>query len=390
MNRPVPVLLAGVHGHGRHHLRALKRLADSATIRPVGVCDPRPIDPGDDLEGNGPLPSFTDLGRAIDTTGAQITILATPIHTHLPLSRTALEHGSHLLLEKPTTATLAEFDELTTAVDASGLACQVGFQSLGSAAVDSVRALIQAGTIGGLRGIGGVGTWSRTSHYYDRAPWAGRRSLNGRDVVDGALTNPFAHAVATALTLAGADTDAPPGIEVELFHAHPIESDDTSCVRVRTADGTPITVAVTLCAPGNPPPRLIVHGDRGRIELDYTLDRVTLSRPGHDPVTTTHPRTDLLQNLVDHVRQGAFLLVPPERTRGFTHVMEAIRTADAPSPIPAERQRVTTTPEGTHRLVDGIEDLVHRSAESLALFSELDPTWASAAMTATDSAKARP
>lgn len=391
MNRPLPVLLAGVHGHGRHHLRTLRRLADSALVQPVGVCDPRPIDPDDDLEGNGPLPSFTDLGEAIDTTGAQITILVTPIHTHLPLSRTALEHGSHLLLEKPTTATLAEFEELTKAVHASGLACQVGFQSLGSAAVDSVRALIKAGTIGRLRGIGGAGTWSRTSHYYERAPWAGRRSLSGRDVVDGALTNPFAHAVATALALAGADTHPPREVEVELFHAHPIESDDTSCLRARTADGTPITVAVTLCAPANPPPRLIVHGDRGRIELDYTLDRVTLSRPGHDAVTTTHPRTGLLENLVSHVRQGTPLLVPPETTRGFAHVMEAVRTAEAPLPIPAERQQVSTTPEeGTHRLVRGIEDLVHRSAESLALFSELDPAWTPAAMTATGNAAAHP
>ncbi|WP_304455116.1 Gfo/Idh/MocA family protein [Nocardiopsis sp. YSL2] len=370
---PVPVLLVGLHGHGRHHLRALRASVAAGLVRLVGVCDQRPPEPDDDLEGHGPLPFHTDLGEAIDATGARITLLVTPIHTHLPLARTALEHGSHVLLEKPTTATLAEFEELTQVAEHSGLACQIGFQSLGSQAVAEVRRMIADGTIGRLRGIGGQGTWVRTSTYYDRAPWAGRRRLAGRDVVDGALTNPFAHAVATALAVAGAGEQAPRSVELDLFHAHPIESDDTSCLRLRTADGTTITVAVTLCATHSEPPRLIVHGDLGRIDLDYTLDRVTVHRPGQAPTTTTHPRTPLLENLVDHLRDGTPLIVPPAATRAFMHVLEAVRTAPDPAPLPEDHQEVTRTPEGTRRIIDGIDALIHRSSQTLSLFSELDP-----------------
>src|SRR5699024_11686417 len=92
------------------------------------------------------------------------------------------------------------------------------------------------------------GAWARTSHYYARAPWAGRRRLRGRDVVDGALSNPFAHAVATALALTGTHEQEPDAVELELYRAGPIEADDTSCVRVHAANGTPITIAVSLCA----------------------------------------------------------------------------------------------------------------------------------------------
>ncbi|WAE76362.1 Gfo/Idh/MocA family oxidoreductase [Streptomonospora nanhaiensis] len=387
---PAPVLLVGLHGHGRSHLRSLIPLCESGLVRLAGVCDSRPPEPGDDLEGHGPVPWFDDLGRAVDETGARITVLVTPIHTHLPLARIALDHGSHLLLEKPTTAGLAEFEQLRAAVDASGLACQVGFQSLGSQAVTAVRDLIAEGTVGRVRGIGGEGAWKRTSAYYDRAPWAGRRHLDGRDVVDGALTNPFAHAVATALAVAGAATEAPRDVELELFHAHPIESDDTSCLRLRTADGTVITLAVTLCAPDSQPPRLVVHGERGRIELDYTLDRVTLHRPGRAPATTVHPRTGLLENLVDHLRDGVPLLVPPEATRGFMHVLEAVRHAPDPAPIPLEHQRVWNEDDVTHRTVNGIGALVHRSAQNLALFSELAPAWLPGAAEATPTTKDRP
>src|SRR5699024_1654575 len=109
-------------------------------------------------------------------------------------------------------------------------------------------------------------------------------------VVDVASANPFAHAVATALALTGTHEQEPDAVELELYRAGPIEADDTSCVRVHAANGTPITIAVSLCAPVSTPPRLIVHGDRGSIELDYTLDRLTLHRDGQEPVTTTHQR----------------------------------------------------------------------------------------------------
>lgn len=375
MNLPLPVLLVGVHGHGRSHLRKLLPLVESGAVRLAGVCDTDPPGPDDSLEGHGPVPAFTDLDQALEATKARVTIVVTPIHTHLPLARTALQHGSHLLLEKPTTATLAEFEELTQAVAGSGLACQVGFQSLGSHALEKVRSLMADGAIGTVQGIGGHGAWARTSHYYARAPWAGRRRLRGRDVVDGALTNPFAHAVATALALTGTHEQEPDAVELELYRAGPIEADDTSCVRVHAANGTPITIAVSLCAPVSTPPRLIVHGDRGSIELDYTLDRLTLHRDGQEPVTTTHQRTGLMENLLAHVGQGEPLLVPPSVTRAFTHVVEAVRLAPDPVPVPQELHTVQDISGGTHDLVTGISELVQRSAKTLSLFSELDPAW---------------
>ncbi len=103
--------------------------------------------------------------------------------------------------------------------------------------------------MGEIVGIGAAGAWQRDASYYARAPWAGRRGLGGVPVVDGALTNPFAHATATALALDG-DTgaDGLREVGVELFRANPIEADDTSCLRLVTARDTTITVAVTLCA----------------------------------------------------------------------------------------------------------------------------------------------
>ena len=365
---PVRVVLAGVHGHGRWHLDNLRRLTGWGLVRLVGLCDVRPV-AAELLAGLGEPDQSGDLGALIGRTGAEITILATPIHTHAYLATTALRAGSHLLLEKPPAGSLADYEQIVEAVRSTGLACQVGFQSLGSDAIPFLRKVIADGGIGRVRGIGIAGAWERPASYFTRARWAGRRRLGGIAVTDGALTNPFAHAVAAALAVAEAEQlGAVTETEVELYRANPIEADDTSCVRLRLATGIEITAAVSLCAPGRTEPYLIVHGEAGSATLYYTLDEVHIGQ-----TRTSHARTDLLENLIAHVRTGAQLLVPLARTGAFMQVVEAIRRAPDPEPIPARFQE-----QAAGRVLPGIADLTARSARRLALYSELDVPWAPA------------
>ncbi|MDB1088482.1 Gfo/Idh/MocA family oxidoreductase [Streptomyces sp. ACA25] len=370
------IVLAGAHGFGRTYLGVLREAAEDGRAELAGICDLRPV-PAGALEGLGSPAQSGDLAGLVKQTAADVVIVATPIHTHVPLALTALRAGAHLLLEKPPAPSLAEFDRLLAATREHGALCQVGFQSLGSAAPRAVRRMITDGLIGAVRGIGAAGAWSRDTSYYRRASWAGRRRLDGTDVVDGALTNPFAHAVATVLALDGGEITS---IETELFHAFDIEADDTSCLRVRTsgglADGAPLTVAVTLAAPEQRPPVITVHGERGRISLWYTLDQVRLERAGEPSVTTTYERTGLLADLLARLEpggeSGGGLLVPLSATRPFTQVLEAVRTAEDPLPLRAEEHPAQDPSTGAvRRVVPGITDLVTASAERLALFSEL-------------------
>ncbi|MDG9705115.1 Gfo/Idh/MocA family protein [Streptomyces sp. DH37] len=375
---PVPVVLAGARGHGRWHLENIRRLAEEGLVRLAGICELEPLEAGE-LEGLGGPEQSADFPALLESTGARIAVICTPIHTHADLALAAAERGVHILLEKPPTPSYAEFERLVKGVRAADVACQIGFQSLGSHAVTAVRDLVGEGAIGAVRGIGAAGAWSRDHAYWARAPWAGRRRLDGRDVVDGVLTNPLAHAVATALRIDGGDrAEDVAGIELELYRANAIESDDTSCVRIRTAHGDgrtgEITAAVTLCAERPGEPYVVVHGESGRITFWYKQDRLRLERDGQAPETTEHARTDLLRNLVAHLADGEELLVPPERTGAFMRLVEAVRTAPEPRPLPAGAWRTEPGAGGdgsARRIVAGIDDLVAAGAEELALYSEL-------------------
>jgi predicted dehydrogenase len=376
---PVRVVLAGGRGHGAWHLANLRRLAARGFVRLAGVCDVQPLEAAA-LTRLGRPEQGTDLGELVERTGARAAIVCTPIHTHTDLALTAAARGADVLLEKPPAPSLAEYRRLLTGLDGTGRACQIGFQSLGSHAVTSVRTLIEDGAIGELRGIGAAGNWVREEHYFTRAAWSGRRRLGGTDVVDGVLTNPLAHAVATALHLDGSTREQDVAeIATELYRANDIESDDTSCVRIRTSRGTRIVVAATLCAAEAAEPYVVAHGSRGRITLWYKQDRVLLQRAGHGPEERVHGRTDLLENLLAHRADGTGLLVPPQATGAFMRVVEAVRTAPDPQPVPGSLWYTVSGERSHRRVVDGVDDLVAEAAERLATFAELGAPWAASA-----------
>ncbi|MFF4468730.1 Gfo/Idh/MocA family protein [Streptomyces sp. NPDC001599] len=369
----VPVVLAGARGHGRWHVANIRRLERAGLVRLAGICELTPLT---EQEAGGELPEQSaDFGALLDSTGARIAVICTPIPTHTDLALTAARRGVHLLLEKPPAPSYAEFRRMADGVAEAGVACQVGFQSLGSHAVPAIRELIAQGAIGEVVGVGGAGAWVRDEDYFRRAPWSGKRRLNGADVIDGALTNPLAHAVATALALGGTDrAEDVTGIETELSHANDIEADDTSCVRIGTARGHRVTVAATLCAERAAEPYVLVHGSSGRVTFWYKQDRVLLQRGGHGPEEFHHDRTDLLDNLVDHLITGAPLLVPPDETGAFMRVVEAIRRAPDPEPLPEAAWR--RVPGERRRVVPGIDGLVAAAADTLSLYSELGAPWA--------------
>lgn len=373
---PVPVVLAGARGHGRSHLRTLRRLAEEGLVRLVGICELTPVGE-EELEGLGSPAQSDDLDALVARTGPEVTIVCTPIHTHAALGLVAARHGSHLLLEKPPTPSLASFRELSEGTAAAGVACQIGFQSLGSHAIGAIRALVAEGAIGEVRGIGAAGAWVRDEAYWRRSPWAGRRRLQGREVMDGVLTNPLAHALATALCLDGSDREEDiASVELEMYRANDIEVDDTSCARLQTVSGGAVVTAVTLCAERSGEPYVVVHGESGRITFWYKTDQVLLERAGQAPRTTTYGRTGLLANLLAHVREGEELLVPPERTGAFMRLVDAVRSAPEPVALPAAAWHTALDEAGPRRVIPGVDELTGAGAAQLALYSELGVPWA--------------
>ncbi len=195
------------------------------------------------------------------------------------------------------------------------------------------------------------------------------------------MTNPLAHAVATALAVGGVlAADDVAEVVLDLRRAHPIEADDTSSGRVTARDGSRFGFGLTLCAPeASSPARVLVLGTRGEIELAYETDRVTVRTP--DGVTErTYGRTPLLDDLLDaraerEAGRTAVLRCDARSTGAFMRVLEAVRTAPDPAPLPAAA--VTWRGEGDERraVVADVEAWCERAAREQRTFAELG-AWA--------------
>ena len=369
---PARLVLVGVRGFGQVHATNIGRLADLGLVELVAAVDPGVVlDPpsiyGADL--------YADLAEALAVVGpVDVVVIAAPIGAHSRLAEIALAHGADVLLEKPPVASLADFHRLLDTEQRTGRAVQVGFQSLGSAGLE----LFESGAvdIGRVLRVGAVGAWSRTVGYWSRSPWAGRRSLGGQAVVDGVVTNPLAHAVATALAVNGCRRlDDVASVETDLYRANAIDADDTSVVRITTADGSVVTCALSLCAPEQREPLVHVYGTRGRATFDYKTDRIEVFTSGGTH-TETAARTDLLENLLAHRRDGTPLLVPLASTGAFMRVFDAVAHAEEPIRIDPRAIRWSGDGQDRRPIVDDIEHWLDQAAATGRTFAELGVPWA--------------
>lgn len=373
------VALIGASGHGLWHRRLIER---TPGLTLCAVSDVRPPEPDPDAPLDG-VAVFTDHTELLATTTPDAVVICTPPHTHLPIARDVLRAGHDLLLEKPPVASLQEHASLALEAEQAKRPVQVNFQALGSAALARLLAEIEAGSngsdgslgshgsLGEIEAIGVAGTWWRPPAYWVRSPWSGKRFLDGRPVIDGALLNAFAHAVMQGLAIAaGAGWGDPVDAEVERYRAGHIEVEDTGCIRLTFTNGRRLTVAVTLAAREFRAGDITVTGTAGTAVLEYPTDRLRLPGAGWEKLPG---REDLLVNLLTHRADPAVpLRAELDRTRAFTAVLEAVIAA--PPPVPVDPRFLVTHDGGGHA-IDGVEPAVAAAAAAGALFSETAFPW---------------
>ena len=376
---PARIALIGTRGFGAVHLRRLAHLEAAGTARLVGVVDV--AEPPAELAAIHHR-SLADLLAAVPAEDRpEIVVVATPIDTHVPLATEALAAGVDVYLEKPPVPALADHGELLEAARTAGRSVQVGFQARGGAGVDLLAEEVAAGAFGPEVTVRACGAWSRDRAYYRRSAWAGRRRLNGRRVADGVATNPLAHAVHAALTVAGirevADIAA---VTTELRRAHDIEADDTTFLRIDPArEGPSVRCALTTTAPEQSAPWIEVTGRAGSHRLHYTEDTSVRTAADGTTAELTHQRTDLLENLIAHVRDREVPLISPLASTGaFSAVLEAIQSAPDPTPITADAVTWHGEGEAAHPVVEDIEQTLAGALETGRPFSELGVPWANA------------
>jgi len=93
----------------------------------------------------------SNINDALNDPAVTAVVVATPVQYHYALAKTALEHGKHVLIEKPMTQSSAEAEELIALSKKKGVVLMVDHTFLYTGAVRKIKELINSGEIGDIQ-----------------------------------------------------------------------------------------------------------------------------------------------------------------------------------------------------------------------------------------------
>jgi predicted dehydrogenase len=146
----VSQLRIGVIGYGYWGPNVVRNLFAIDGCQVVAVCDKNPASLQKALRVYPGLRTTTDESELITAPDIDAVAIVTPVWTHHPLAKMALENGKHVFVEKPFTSTVAQAEELVELAERKNLRIMVDHTFLFTGAVKKIRELIDKGVLGPL------------------------------------------------------------------------------------------------------------------------------------------------------------------------------------------------------------------------------------------------
>ncbi|MEO3927766.1 Gfo/Idh/MocA family oxidoreductase [Micromonosporaceae bacterium B7E4] len=272
--------IVGTGGIAVAHVQALQQMADRADL--VAVAD---VDLGRAktfADRWGVPHAYDGVPELLDAQQLDLVHLCTPPEQHAPLVLHCLRAGATVLVEKPPTLSLAEFDSLVAAERRStGHVATVFQHRFGSAAV-RLRRMVAAGDLGRSLLATCATQWYRDDAYF-AAPWRGTWESEG----GGPTMGHGIHQFDLLLSVLG------PWREVTALavrQARPTDTEDVSMALVTFDNGAVASVVNSVVSPRQTS-ALRFDFSRATVEVEHLYgyddkDWTLTPAPGHDAVLT--------------------------------------------------------------------------------------------------------
>lgn len=376
----VRVLLVGVGGYGNSYVNEL--LNDhSANVSIVGIVDPKPegCERFSEIQNQG-IPVFDCISEFYQGHSADLAVISSPIPFHREQVCFALENQSHVLCEKPLSASIVDAYAMIDKHRESNKFLAVGYQWSYSAAIQKLKHDISKGFLGAPKRFKTLIMWPRDKHYYARS-WAGRRTDgHGNLVLDSVANNATAHYLHNMFYVLGSKPDTsvlPVQVEAELYRMNDIEMYDTAAARIITENDVELMYYATHATTITVEPQFTYEFEEASVEFHAPGNIIAHFRDG---LTKDYgdPFADVMRKLwlsVGAVYDQEPVLCPAEAT--LSHIM-TIHAMEKSMPsiqhFPSELHRYDSQAE--IKWVYGLSDALSESYSSNKLPSECGVLWA--------------
>lgn len=236
----------------------------------VAVCDVLPEKMEELLEKHGlekdeTIKRYTDYRRMIEENEIELISIATESGLHGQVAIFCIDHGIHVIIEKPMAMSLQEADQIIDHAEKKGVKVSACHQNRFNIAVQKMRSALEAGRFGRLSHGSIHVRWNRNRDYYTQAPWRGTWEQDG-----GALMNQCIHGIDLLRWMMGDEIDSVYGVTRQQFHPY-LEAEDLGMAVVQFKNGAAATIeGTTNVYPKNLEETLYLFGETGTVKLGGT------------------------------------------------------------------------------------------------------------------------
>lgn len=144
------MLKMGVIGYGYWGPNIVRNFSGHQDCQVLTVCDKSEAALGRVVSRHPGVGTTTDANDILCSTDIDAVAIVTPVSSHFPLAKKALENGKHVFVEKPFTPTAAEAEELIEIAERKNLQIMVDHTFLFTGAVRKIKQLVDDGMLGPL------------------------------------------------------------------------------------------------------------------------------------------------------------------------------------------------------------------------------------------------
>lgn len=204
----------------------------------------------------------TDYNKFLNDKNIDVVTIATISGYHAEQASDCLNHGKHVLIEKPMALTIEDAEKIIELGEEKNKKVCVSHQNRFSPAVQKLRRAIDEGRFGKLiHGTARV-LWSRDDDYYKQASWRGTKELDG-----GTLMNQCIHNIDLLQWMMGGEVERLCS-ETDTFIRN-IETEDFGAILIRFKNGSIGMVEGSVCVyPKNLEETLSIFGEKGTVVIE--------------------------------------------------------------------------------------------------------------------------
>jgi predicted dehydrogenase len=144
------VIKVGLIGYGYWGPNLARNLAETDGLRMAAIADTRPDRRAAALRRYPDVLVCDDAASILAREDLDAVVIATPVETHYPFAKAAIEHGKHVLVEKPLAGSKAHAEALGALAHERDVRLMVDHTFVYNGAVRRIRALIDSGDLGEL------------------------------------------------------------------------------------------------------------------------------------------------------------------------------------------------------------------------------------------------